>query len=149
MFYPRGTRGKNTVEKYKFPVSEINDIMDIANQVTDTNLINGKILDLYSKQFNSEGSMFFSLQEDDVYRDTIRCNLDEKLNHDYKTYYQKFDPLHLMQDTKKPGPEDKMVLNVDYSFNQKSEYYTDFLAPQKIHYKLIAYLKTAQGIQAK
>ena len=58
-------------------------------------------------------------------------------------------PWNLLGRKGKVKSEVEIVENLDYSGCEHSEYYSDFLSPQKIHYKLIISLITGNRVLAK
>ena len=104
-------------------------------------------MDLYAKEFHGERSIFFVPDGKSGFKGFAENNMDERYNRDYNMYYHKFDPLKLLK--KETKPSNWIVKNVDYSKWKQSEYYNEFLLPQKIHYKLLAYLRTENGLRAK
>ena len=131
------------------PVQEILDVIETAKTGSNEKIINEKILDFYNRNIGSESSIFFTREDNYNFIDFLKENMDEKLNADYKKYYHRFDPLDLLGKNEQIQPEIEIVKNIDYSGCEHSEYYSDFLSPQKIHYKLIISIKTGNKILSK
>ena len=58
----------------------------------------------------------------------------------YKTYFHQFDPLQLTQKWNKNRGLNRIENAISYDSFRPTEYYNDFLKPQKIHHKLIVNL---------
>lgn len=123
-------------------------LISTANDITpDECVIGSKIMDLYENEFHGEGSIFFVADGNTGFKELVMHNMEDRYNRDYIRYYHKFDPLKLRE--KEENPIKGNVRNMDYSGWEKGEYYNDFLLPQKMHYKLLANLKTEKGVLAK
>jgi hypothetical protein len=125
----------------------INIILNDTSSANDT--IMRDIMDLYIKKFHGERSIVFVPMGNLRFKELIKYNMDEQFNKDYNEYYHKFDPLHLLQRSQNENPTEVVVQNIDYQKCQRGEYYNDFLLPQKMHYKLLSYLKTDKATLAK
>jgi len=133
-----------------FPVKDLFEIIDVVQSSDDDRLIGKKIIDTYQKLFGGEQSVFFAPDDGrGGFTDIIKNNIDEKLNRNYKEYYYRFDPLNLMHKNVGEASKADIVRNIDYESCRKSEYYNDFLSPQKIHYKLLAILQGRNGVLGK
>ena len=76
-------------------------------------------------------------------------NLDEAFNQYFHKYYHQFDPLRLME-----GPPNRALARptpqrISYDFMLSTEYYNDFLKPQRIHHKLVVPLESVEGALGK
>ncbi len=131
------------------PLKDILDVIDTAKISNNSGCVNQKILDLYNKNFGGESSIYFQKEDSEHFTDVLKANMDEQYNKDYKSYYHRFDPLDLMGLQKHNLIDIELVENVDYSGCERSEYYSDFLSPQKIHYKLIVSLKSGKELLGK
>lgn len=130
-------------------LNNVLDVIHTANYSLDRNLIRQKVFEVFLKGFNHSGALFFLPDTNASFSNIILNNLDETYNRNFKKYYYKFDPLHLS------GPPRSTVLTgpptqcISYDQMLSTEYYNDFLKPQKIHYKLIARLETIEGLMGK
>jgi DNA-binding CsgD family transcriptional regulator len=114
----------------------------MANSTLDQNLLGCQILEALFKSLYIGNSVFFIIDENSKITDAILKNLDEKDLKAYKDYFYRLDPFQLIQ-----GPADRRIVVkledlVDYHSFLSTEYYNDFLRPQKIFYKLVVNLKT-------
>ncbi|MFA6505458.1 MAG: LuxR C-terminal-related transcriptional regulator [Treponemataceae bacterium] len=135
---------------FSFPVKDLFEMIDVVQSSSDDRFIGKKITDSYQKIFGGEQSMYFAPTGDiGGFTDAVKNNIDEKLNRDYKDYFYRFDPLKLLFKNEGEGADADIVKNIDYEACRKSEYYNDFLSPQKIHYKLLAILKNQGTVLGK
>jgi DNA-binding CsgD family transcriptional regulator len=114
------------------------EVIRTANESLDKNLVRQKTLNTFFKAISAEGAIFF-LPEDGGGQLTsiIIKNLESTYCDYFKTYYYQFDPLQLtrgLHTGKQPSYFEKIF---SYDSLQSTEYYNDFLKPQKIHHKLI------------
>lgn len=124
------------------------DVIHTANSSLDRDLVRQKVLNLYLETFDHEGAVFFLPDEAGNLSNTIINNLDETFNQRFKKYYCKFDPLQLIRKPQRTSRA-SMARSISYDSMVSTEYYNDFLRPQRIHYKLLAYLGTMEGILGK
>lgn len=124
------------------------DVIHTANSSLDRDIVRQKVLNLYLETFAHEGAVFFLPDEGGNFSNTIINNLDETFNQRFKKYYCKFDPLKLIRKPQKTI-QPPMVRSISYDSMVSTEYYNDFLRPQQIHYKLLAYLGSMEGILGK
>ena len=130
-------------------LNNVLDVIQTANYSLDRNLIRQKVFEVFLKGFDHSGALFFLPDANASFSDILINNLDETYNRDFKKYYYKFDPLHLSerpQSTVFTGPPTQCI---SYDQILSTEYYNDFLRPQKIHYKLVARLETLEGVLGK
>jgi DNA-binding CsgD family transcriptional regulator len=128
---------------------EMHEILHLANVALDVNSIRRKIIDLLFKRVYAESSVFFIPDEESNSTGGIEVNLDENYVRQYKTYYHQYDPIQLIK-----GPHcRKRVIRleelIDYRSFVSSEFYRDFLRPQKIHHKLYINLFTCDRYHGK
>jgi DNA-binding CsgD family transcriptional regulator len=126
------------------------EVIHTANDCVDCGLVRKKILEVFFKGFQNNGAIFFLPDTDGMFSDImLSANLDEAFNQYFHKYYHQFDPLHLME-----GPPNRALVRpkpqrISYDFMLSTEYYNDFLKPQKIHYKLVVPLKSVEGALGK
>ena len=126
------------------------EVIHTANHCTDCDLIHKKILDVFLKGFDNNGVIFFVRDTDGMYSDImISSNLDEAFSRAFSRYYHQFDPLHLIEGPPSPVPAGVIPQCISYDFMLSTEYYNDFLMPQKIHHKLVVYLHSVDGALGK
>ncbi len=126
------------MEKLPHPVlTNVLEVISAANESLDGKLVRQKALSAFFHSISAEGGIFFLPDGRGQLTSIILEQLEKAYCRYYKTYYHKFDPLHLTEglDTKRSLPYLEKVISYD-SF-QPTEYYNDFLKPQKIHHKLI------------
>ena len=130
--------------------NDVLDVIHIANHSLDRHLIRQKVLNVFLKGFYNNGAIFFLPDNAAMFSDIMIHNLDEAFNGYFKSYYNKFDPLHLMR----PSADESSVAHararrISYRSMLSTEYYNDFLRPQRIHYKLVVPLTAMEGIQGR
>lgn len=126
------------MEKVPHPVlTNVLEVISAANESLDGKLVRQKALRAFFHSISAEGGIFFLPDGRGQLTSIILKQLEKTYCRYYKTYYYKFDPMELTQglDTKKGLPYLEKAISYD-SF-QPTEYYNDFLKPQKIHHKLI------------
>jgi hypothetical protein len=121
---------------------EIHEIFHLANIKPDTNFIRCKILDFLFSRVHAESSVFFLPNQKGKSKGGIEVNLDEKYVKQYKEYYYRYDPIQLINEAHKKRRVILLQELMDYRAFTSSEFYCDFLRPQKIHHKLYINLYT-------
>lgn len=121
-------------------LTNVLEVISAANESLDGKVVRQKALSTFFHSISAEGGIFFLPDERGQLTSIILEQLEKAYCRYYKTYYHKFDPLHLTHglDTKRSLPYLEKVIS--YDSLQATEYYNDFLKPQKIHYKLIVNL---------
>lgn len=112
-------------------------VISAANESLDGKLVRQKALYALFHTISAEGAIFFLPDGNGQLTSIIIKNLEKAYGNYYKTYYYQFDPLHL---THGLGTEKRLTYLekiISYDSFQSTEYYNDFLKPQKIHHKLI------------
>lgn len=129
------------MEKLPHPVlTNVLEVISAANESMDGKLVRQKALSAFFHSISAEGGILFLPDARGQLTSIILEQLEKTYCKYYKTYYYQFDPLQLTHglDTKGTLPYLEKVISYD-SF-QPTEYYNDFLKPQKIHHKLIVNL---------
>lgn len=119
-------------------LKNILEIIKIANFTLDQNILRRKILDALSKILHIDSSIFILPDENSKFTDFMVRNIDEKYVREYKQYYYRYDPFKLITGVFHENKIVKLEELVDYPSFLCTEYYNDFLRPQKIYYKIIA-----------
>jgi DNA-binding CsgD family transcriptional regulator len=89
-----------------------------------------------------ENSIFFLADENSKLTDTMGKNIEDKYLRDFVNYYHKYDPFKLIQGRFHGNKIISLEDLVPYPSFLDTDYYNDFLRPQKIHYKTVIYLKS-------
>lgn len=128
----------------------------LANRTPDKQAFRKSILRCLSEGFRSDQVLFAIHKEDSDSLDFVLRNMDEKFNRMYLDYYFALDPFQVVSgqtDSLKlvPGPlSRKGVVRledlVDYPSYLFSEYYNDFLRPQKSFHEAVTYLRTGTEV---
>ena len=126
------------------------EVIHTANHCADCGLIRKQILEAFFKGFENNGAIFFWPDTAGMFSNTIISgDLDEAFNQLFHKYYHEFDPLHLMEKPPSRALVGTMPQRISYDFMLSTEYYNDFLKPQKIHYKLVVSLDSMEGALGK
>ncbi|MCF8146426.1 MAG: helix-turn-helix transcriptional regulator [Deltaproteobacteria bacterium] len=129
------------MNKLPYPVlTDVLEVISAANESMDGKLVRQKALSAFFHSISAEGGILFLPDGRGQLTSIILEQLEKAYCKYYKTYYHQFDPLQLTHglDTKGRLPYLEKVISYD-SF-RPTEYYNDFLKPQKIHHKLIVNL---------
>lgn len=123
-------------------LKSILNIMTIMNTCQDKHVFRHRVLDSLLKIFHMENSIFFLADENSKLTDFLGKNIEEKYFREFRNYYHQFDPFKLIQ-----GPfHGSRIIRLEELVSSPSfldsEYYNDFLRPQRIHYKTCVYLKS-------
>ena len=121
---------------------DILSIMKVIGSYLDKDIFRQKLLDSFLRIFHMENSIFFLADENSRLTDLMGRNIDEKYTRDFVNYYHQDDPFRLIQGRFHGNKIISLENLVSYSSFQDSEYYNDFLRPQKIYYKTVIYLKS-------
>jgi len=129
------------MDKLPYPVlTDVLEVISTASKSVDGKLVRQKALHAFFHSISSEGGIFFLPDRSGQLTSIILKNLEKAYCKYYKDYYYQFDPLQL---THGLGPKKRLTYLekvISYDSFQPSEYYNDFLKPQKIHHKLIVNL---------
>jgi len=121
------------------------NVMTMMGTCLDKDVFRQRVLDILSKIFHMENSIFFLADENSKLINFMGKNVEEKYFREFRDYYYQFDPFKLIQGSFYGNRIVSLEDLVDYSSFLDSEYYNDFLRPQRIHYKTCVYLKS--GLQ--
>ncbi len=125
------------------PIPILTDVLDVistSNESLDSRLVRQKSLDALFRTIPSEGAIFFLPDGSGQYTHITLKNLDKDYCDYYKRYFYMFDPLNLTKNIKTTDTADSQEKVFSYDSFLNTEYYNDFLKPQKIHHKLIVNL---------
>ncbi len=136
------------------PYPILNNVLEVisaSSEYSDCGLVRRKALDVLFRAISAEGAILILPDKTTFSSYVMIKNLDNKFHGYYKTYFHQFDPLQLLQGlhcgTKLNRQEE--VCTYSYDSQEPSEYYTDFLKPQRIHHKLIANLVAEQEMYGR
>jgi len=118
------------------------NIMTIISSCLDKDIFRQKLLDSLLKIFHMDNSIFFLADENSKLTDFMGKNIEDKYLRDFVNYYHKRDPFKLIQGRFHGNRIISLEDLVPYPSFLDTEYYNDFLRPQKIHHKTVIYLKS-------
>ncbi len=125
---------------------DILSIMRVTNSYLDKDIFRQKVLDSFLKIFHMEKSIFFLTDQNSNLTDLMGKNIDEKYTRDFVDYYHRDDPFRLIQGRFHGNKIISLENLVSYPSFLDTEYYNDFLRPQKIYYKTVIYLKSGTNL---
>jgi len=129
----------------KLPPPILTDVLEVistANESMDYRLVRQKALDALFRTIPSEGAIFFLPDGKGQFTHIKLKNLSTAYCDYYKKHFYLFDPLHLTKGLSLNAVMGKSQQEKVFSYDSflNTEYYNDFLKPQKIHHKLIVNL---------
>ncbi len=129
------------MDNLPYPVlTDVLEVISAANESLDRQLVREKALDALFHMISAEGAIFFLPDGKGLFTYILLKNLDTAYCDHYRTYYAQFDPLHLTRGPDEGNGTNRLERTFSYDLFQPTEYYNDFLKPQKIHHKLIVNL---------
>ncbi len=118
-------------------LTNVLEVISAANESLDGKLVRQKALHAFFDAISAEGAIFFLPDGSGQLTSIILKNLEKTYCNYYKTYYYQFDPLQLTRGLDKRERLTYLEKVISYDSFESTEYYNDFLKPQKIHHKLI------------
>jgi DNA-binding CsgD family transcriptional regulator len=118
-------------------LTNVLEVISVANKSLDGEMVGQKALNAMFQAISAEGGIFFLPDENGQFTHIILKNLEKEYCNYYKTYYHRFDPLQLADDSNARKGLAHLDRVTSYNSFQHTEFYNDFLKPQKINYKLI------------
>ncbi len=140
------------MELLPYPIlTNVLEVISASSENSDCGLARQKALDVLFRAISAEGALLVLPDKTTFSTYVLMKNLDKKFNGYYETYFHQYDPLQLLQGMHQGTKLDRKeeVCTYSYDSQQPTEYYTDFLKPQKIHHKLIANLVAEQEIYGR
>ncbi len=127
------------------------EVISASSEHSDCTLVRQKALDVLFRTISTDGAIFILPDKSALSAYIMLKNLDKKFSGYYRTYFHQFDPLKLMHGMFNVKRLNRMEHACSYSYDssQSTEYYTDFLKPQKIHHKLIMNLVAEQEMYGR
>jgi DNA-binding CsgD family transcriptional regulator/PAS domain-containing protein len=135
-----------------YPIlTNVLDVISASSEYADFSLVRQKALDVLFRTISAEGAILILPDQTAFSSRVMIKNLDEKFSGYYLDYYHQFDPLKLIQGMhrNKQWTCVDRICTYSYDSQQPTEYYTDFLKPQKIHHKLIANLVAEEEVYGR
>lgn len=147
------------------PYPILNNVLEVisaSSEYSDCALARQKTLDVLFRAISAEGAILILPDHMTFSTYVMIKNLDRKFTDFYTEYFHQLDPLQLMRGMNQ-GTQQLLrgmqrgtksicregVCTYSYDSQQPTEYYTDFLKPQKIHHKLIANLAVEQEMYGR
>jgi DNA-binding CsgD family transcriptional regulator len=121
---------------------DILHVTTIISSSLDKDIFRQKLLDSFLRIFHMENSIFFLADDNLKLTDLMGKNIDEKYTRDFVDYYHRDDPFRLTQGRFHGNKIISLENLISYPSFLDTEYYNDFLRPQKIYHKTVIYLKS-------
>ncbi len=132
-------------------LTNVLEVINASSEHPDCSFIRQKALNVLFRTISTDGAIFIMPDRNTLSTYVMIKNLDEKFSDYYRTYFHQFDPLQLLEGMFDANQLKRMENACGYSYDssQSSEYYNDFLKPQKIHHKLIINLAAEQEMYGR
>jgi DNA-binding CsgD family transcriptional regulator len=118
-------------------LTNVLEVISTANDSLDGRLVRKKALNALYRTISAEGGIFFMPDGSGQLTDILLKNLEKAYCNYYQNYYYQFDPLQLTRGLENEKRLTYLEKAISYDSFQPTEYYNDFLKPQRIHHKLI------------
>lgn len=129
------------MDKLSYPIlTNVLEVISAANDSLDCVQVRRKAMDAMIQTIPANGVIFFLPDGNGQFTYILIKDLDKTYCEYYKTYFHQFDPLQLTQKRHRSKALDRIENAISYDSFRPTEYYNDFLKPQKIHHKLIVNL---------
>jgi DNA-binding CsgD family transcriptional regulator len=148
-----------------YPIlTNVLDVISASSRYSDYGLVKQKALDMLFRAISAEGAILILPDRTTLSTQVLIKNLDKKFHRYYLSYFHQFDPLQLLHGMHRRANLNLLPEGVNrraelpcregacifsYDSNQSTEYYTDFLEPQKIHHKLITNLVAGEEVHGR
>jgi DNA-binding CsgD family transcriptional regulator len=130
---------------------DVLEVISASSESSDCSLVREKVLDVLFRSITAEKAVLILSDPMTLSSHVMTKNCDDRFHNNYHTYYHRLDPLKLMDGMHRdvdlnllPG-----VFTYSYDSLESTEYYTDFLKPQKVHHKLVGNLVSAKEIYGR
>ncbi len=112
-------------------------------------MVRQKAFEALFRTIPSEGAVFFLPDGKGQFTHIKLIDLDRIYCEYFKNYFYQFDPLHLTKGINTKIGSNRQVTTFSYDSFLSTEYYNDFLKPQKIHHKLIVNLVAEEELHGR
>jgi DNA-binding CsgD family transcriptional regulator/PAS domain-containing protein len=140
------------MDSLPYPIlTNLLEVISASSEYSDYGLVRKKTLNALFRAISAEGAILILPDRATCSTHVMIKNLDEKFHGYYKSYFHRFDPLQLLRGIHRGARLTCLEGACTYSYDAQkpSEYYTDFLKPQKIHHKLIANLVSGEEMYGR
>ncbi|MFC1884603.1 response regulator transcription factor [Thermodesulfobacteriota bacterium] len=138
------------MDRLNYPIlTNVLEVISAASESLDCRMVRLKALDALLEAISAEGAIFFLPDGNAQFTNIMIKNLEKKYCDYYKNYFHQFDPLQLTQGECRGKRIKRLEEVVSYDSLKSTEYYTDFLKPQKIHHKLIVNLVAERELRGR
>jgi DNA-binding CsgD family transcriptional regulator/PAS domain-containing protein len=147
-----GSRADIKMDALPYPImTNVLEVISASSENSDCSIARQKTLDVLFRAISAEGALLVLPDKTTASTYVMRKNLDKKFTDYYRSYFHQFDPIQLLRGMHRQTNHicRKGVCTYSYDSQHPTEYYTDFLRPQKIHHKLIANLVVEEEIYGR
>jgi DNA-binding CsgD family transcriptional regulator/PAS domain-containing protein len=132
-------------------LTDILEVINAASEYSDCGFARRKALDVLFRTISAEGAILILPDKTTSTSYVMVKNLDKKFTDYYKEYFHQFDPLQVMQGLHQRTKLscNNRVCAYSYDLQRSTEYYNDFLKPQKVHHKLVADLVAEKEVYGR
>jgi DNA-binding CsgD family transcriptional regulator/PAS domain-containing protein len=114
----------------------------IAGIAQDTESLSSNTLHLIRRIFRSDSTIIWRINQNNRIVDPVEVNVQDRFFPLYRDYYYKKNPFDPVNMGAFAGTSVSMEQIVPYNDFQKTEYYNDFIRPQKIRRQMVVYIRT-------
>lgn len=130
---------------------DVLEVISASSECSDGSLVREKVLDVLFRAITAEKAVLILSDPMTLSSHVMTKNCDETFHNKYHTYYHQLDPLQLMEGMHRDVDLSRLpgVCAYSYDSQESTEYYSDFLKPQKMHHKLIGNLVAEKEIYGR
>ena len=130
---------------------DVLEVISASSECSDYSLVRKKVFDVLFRAISTEKAILILSDPMTLSSHVMKKNCDEKFHNNYHNYYHQFDPLQLMEGMHRNADLNLLpgVCTYSYDSQESTEYYAEFLKPQKIHHKLIGNLIAEREIYGR
>lgn len=133
------------------PSKSIHDLIKFcrtASVVTDIKSLRYDTLHLMRRIFQSDSTIIWHIDEKGRIADPLKLNIRQRFFPMYRDYFFKLNPFDPINMKSFRGTSASMEQIVSFDEFKKTEYYNDFIKPQKIKRQMVVYVRTDHQLKA-
>lgn len=127
-----------------FPSDRVPDLMEfacIAGAAQDMGTLRSGTLPLIRRIFQSDSTIFWLTDQDERAIKPLEVNVQQRFFPMYRDYFYKMNPFDPVNMESFKGTALSMEQIVPYKEFKNTEYYNDFIRPQKIQRQMVVYVR--------
>jgi len=132
------------MELARLPASCIPDLMTltrIAGNAKDIGSLRSQTLNLIRRVFRSDSTIIWLLGQNNRIGDPLELNVQRHLIPQYTNYYYRLNPFEPVNIGSFRGSALSMEQVIPFQEFKKTEYYNDFIRPQKLRHQMVVYIR--------